>query len=305
MTFSLQGILDHYGLTKRPFTLVPDPNFLYLTSQHSNAQAVLDYGIMSCAPITMVVGEIGTGKTTVVCEFLGRSPEDLTIGLVANAAPADRAEMLRLVLIALGEAVDETKGYSSLYAQLETFLVEQYRLERRVVLIFDEAQNLDRDSLEHLRMLTNINFGEHELVQLVLVGQPELEDMIRRPDLKQMAQRVSAQVFLSNLKQDEIEDYIKFRLEVAGVTRELFEPDTFEMIFKHTGGVPRIVNQFCDYALLYGFSVNAEMISTDILSKVIEDRLVISLDTGGENTRMGLGAPSVTKFVPVRDGDAL
>jgi len=112
-------------------------------------------------------------------------------------------------------------------------------------------------------MLTNINFGEHELVQLVLVGQPELEDMIRRPDLKQMAQRVSAQVFLSNLKQDEIEDYIKFRLEVAGV------------------------------------------ISTDILSKVIEDRLVISLDTGGENTRMGLGAPSVTKFVPVRDGDAL
>jgi len=111
MTFSLQGILDHYGLTKRPFTLVPDPNFLYLTSQHSNAQAVLDYGIMSCAPITMVVGEIGTGKTTVVCEFLGRSPEDLTIGLVANAAPADRAEMLRLVLIALGEAVDETKGY--------------------------------------------------------------------------------------------------------------------------------------------------------------------------------------------------
>lgn len=290
MSFSLQGILDHFGLDKRPFTLVPDPNFLYLSPQHTRAQAVLDYGIMSCAPIILIVGEIGAGKTTVMREFLGRSPEDLTIGLVANAAPVDRTEMLRLVLIALGQPVDDMKSYSLLYAQLEEFLVEEYREKRRVILIFDEAQNLDRDSLEHLRMLTNINFAEHELVQLVLIGQPELQDKVNRPDLKQLAQRVSAQVYLPALTAADVENYVKFRMSIAGVARDIFEPDTFQLIFEHTGGVPRVVNQICDYALLYAYSEGASSVSTEVLEKVLEDGFILSIRQRAQFRHMGSGA---------------
>lgn len=276
MSFTLQSVLDHFGLEKRPFTLVPDPEFLFMSSQHLRAQAVLDYGIMSCAPITLITGDIGAGKTTILRELLTRSPEDLNVGLIANAAPADRVEMLRLILFSLGQVAMETDSYANLYAQLEVFLVEEYRAGRRVVLVFDEAQNLDRNSLEHLRMLTNINFAEHELVQLVLIGQPELQETVNRSDLKQLAQRISAHVFLSGLTEEDVSAYIKHRLAVAGLERDVFEPDTFRMIFERTGGTPRLVNQLCDYALLYAYGDGEQTVSIATLEKVLEDDFMMS-----------------------------
>ncbi|WP_090060931.1 ExeA family protein [Celeribacter neptunius] len=277
MNFSLQNVLDHFGLSGRPFTLVPDPGFFFMSEQHRYAQASLAYGIMSRAPITMLTGDIGAGKTLILRDLLlNQQDEDITVGLVANAAPADRVEMLRLVLYALGEDVPETDSYAKLYAQLEAFLVDRYRAGQRVVLIFDEAQNLDRDSLEHLRMLTNINYGEHELVQLVLIGQPDLRDMIARPDLRQLAQRISASAYISPLSKDEIGAYIEYRLQVVGREDPLFSSDTYEMIYDHTGGVPRLINQLCDYGLLYAFGGNEQIVTCETLASVVEDNFLMS-----------------------------
>ena len=282
MSFSMQSVLDHFGLARRPFSVVPDPSMIYWSANHKRAQAVLDYGIMSRAPITLITGDIGAGKTVILRDILSRPDEALQIGLIANAAPADRVEMLRLILIALGQSVPETDSYATLYVQLEAFLVEEYRAGRRVVLIFDEAQNLDREALEHLRMLTNINYGEHELVQLVLVGQSELKDMVGRADLRQLAQRISANAHLPPLSEGEIEDYIKARLEFAGCTEPLFEPDTFPMIYQHTGGVPRLVNQLCDYGLLYAFGAETKTVSAESLANVIADKFLIGLKPEGQ-----------------------
>lgn len=277
MSFTLQSVLDHFGLKKRPFTLLPDPAFLYMSRQHVSAQSVLDYGIASRAPITLVAGEIGAGKTTLLRDLLGRTPDDIHIGLIANAAPADRIEMLRLVLISLGQPAIETDSYAILYTQLEAFVVEEYRAGRRVLLIFDEAQNLDRSSLEHLRMLTNINYAEHELIQLLLIGQPELLETVRRPDLAQLAQRISANVFLKGLSESDVRHYILRRLEIAGVDREVFEPDTFKLIHEITLGVPRVVNQVCDYALLYAYSADDQTVSLEVIGKVFEDGFILSV----------------------------
>lgn len=282
MNFSLQAILDHFGFNSRPFTLVPDPKFLYFSPQHLHAKSILEYGIMSCAPITLVSGDIGTGKTTLLRDLLIRVPDDLSIGLVANAAAADRTEMLRLVLLALDILPQETESYATLYTQLEAFLVAEYGAGRRVVLIFDEAQNLDRDSLEHLRMLTNINFSDHELVQLILIGQPELLDTISRPDLRQLAQRISAHVSLTPIDAIETENYIKYRINAVGGSGDIFEPDTFALIHKSTEGTPRLINQLCDYALLYAFSTDEATVSRASIQRVLQDNYVLSVKSVSE-----------------------
>jgi len=273
MTFDVDVYLDHFGLHSRPFTLVPDPKFVFWSRQHRKVQALLEYGLMSRAPVTMVVGEVGSGKTTLVRELLSRIGNDLCVGFVANAAPTDRVDMLRLILHALGVEASDEAGYSSLYRDLETFLVDQYGRGRRVVLIFDEAQNLGRDSLEHLRMLTNINFSEHELVQLVLVGQPELHDIITRSDMTQLAQRISASVYLKALQQADVADYIRHRLKLAGAETEIFEPETFPLIHDVTGGVPRLINQVCDFSLLYAFVEDRQTVSVETVQGVLDDNL--------------------------------
>lgn len=273
MTFNLDVYLDHFGLHSRPFTLVPDPKFVFWSRQHRKVQALLEYGLMSRAPVTMVVGEVGSGKTTLVRELLSKIDDDLQIGFVANAAPTDRVDMLRLTLHALGVEFADEATYTALYRTLESYLVEQYGAGRRVVLIFDEAQNLGRESLEHLRMLTNINFADHELVQLVLVGQPELQDIIMRPDMTQLAQRVSASVYLKGLQEDDIEGYVRHRLSLAGAQREIFEPDTFALIYEVTGGVPRLINQVCDFSLLYAFVEERQTVCVDTVQNVLDDNL--------------------------------
>ena len=278
MSLTLQSVLDHFGLEKRPFSLLPDPQLLYMSPQHLNVHSVLDYGIASCAPITVITGEIGTGKTTLLRELLTRTIDNIHLGLIANAAPADRVEMLRLVLFALGQDAIETGSYATLYAQLEAFVVTEYQAGRRVIIIFDEAQNLDRDSLEHLRLLTNINFAEHELIQLVLIGQPELLETVKRPDLRQLAQRISAYVSLSHLKEDDIGKYIKCRLDACGAKRPIFEEDVFNLIYEASNGVPRIVNQVCDYAMLYAFSHDQTIVSLEVIQKVLDDGFILSIN---------------------------
>ncbi|WP_254694610.1 ExeA family protein [Alloyangia pacifica] len=156
MTFDIQIYAAHFGLSKRPFTLVPDPELIFWSRGHRRAAAVLDYGLMNRAPITLVTGEIGSGKTTLLRHLLDGIGDELRVAFVSNAMPGGRADLLRWVLHALGEPHDKASSYIELYQRFESLLVEEYANGRRVVVIFDEAQNLGASGLEHLRLLTNI-----------------------------------------------------------------------------------------------------------------------------------------------------
>lgn len=180
MTSNLAIYTDHFGLTERPFTLLPDPDFLYWSDNHTRAYSMLEYGMLTHAPITVITGEIGAGKTTLLRHLLRTLPEEFTVGLISNAQ-GNRGELLHWVLMALGVPTDTGASYVQLFAQFQDFLIEEYASGRRTMLIFDEAQNLSTETLEELRMFSNINADKDELIQIVLVGQPELRDLIASP----------------------------------------------------------------------------------------------------------------------------
>ena len=214
---------DHFGLAERPFTLLPDPDFLYWSESHTRAYAMLEYGMLTHAPITVITGEIGAGKTTLLRHLLRSLPEEFTVGLISNAQ-GNRGELLHWVLMALGVPTETDASYVQLFAQFQDFLIEEYASGRRTMLIFDEAQNLSAETLEELRMFSNINADKDELIQLVLVGQPELRSLISQPWLVQFAQRVSAEYHLPGMTAEQVLGYIVHRLAVAGASREIFTP---------------------------------------------------------------------------------
>lgn len=260
----------HFGLSERPFSLVPDPDFLFWSPQHKRAFAMLEYGILTRAPITLITGEVGAGKTTLLHHLLRSVGSDVRIGLIANAH-GDRGELLRWVLMALGQGAAPGATYVDLFAQFQAYLIEEYAAGRRVILIFDEAQNLSRESLEELRMFTNINSNKDELLQLVLVGQPELRDTIRRPDLTQFAQRVAASFHLPAMDAAMVRAYISHRLKVAGATYEIFSPAAADLVQQATGGVPRLVNQLCDLAMVYAYTKSQPRVSRLTVQQVLDD----------------------------------
>ena len=261
---------SHFGLTERPFSLVPDPDFLYWSPVHQRAYTMLEYGILTRAPITLITGEVGAGKTTLLHHLLRSVGEEVTIGLIANAH-GDRGELLRWVLLALNQQSDPQATYVDLFGQFQAFLIAEYAAGRRVILIFDEAQNLSRESLEELRMFTNINSGKDELLQLVLVGQPELREMIRRSDLTQFAQRVAASFHLSAMDAPTVRAYISHRLQVAGATHYLFSGEAAELVQAATRGVPRLVNQLCDLSLVYAYTKGQKRVTRLTVQQVLED----------------------------------
>ncbi|HEX9859516.1 MAG TPA: AAA family ATPase [Paracoccaceae bacterium] len=261
---------EYFGLSQRPFSLVPDPDFLFWSALHRRAYAMLEYGLITRAPITLITGEVGAGKTTLLHYLLKTLGDDVTVGMIANAH-GDRGELLRWVLQALSQDADPQAGYVDLFRQFQTFLIEEYARGRHTVLIFDEAQNLSRESLEELRMFTNINANKDELLQLVLVGQPELRTTIHRPDLTQFAQRVAASFHISAMDAKTVTAYIGHRLRVAGATSRIFDEKACGLVHRVTGGVPRLVNQLCDLALVYTFTGNRKRVTEAIVRQVLED----------------------------------
>lgn len=267
---SLDIYTDHFGLTERPFSLVPDPGFLFWSDSHQRAYTMLEYGILTRAPITLITGEVGSGKTTLVHHLLKSVESDVKIGLISNAH-GDRGELLRWVLMSLDQAAPAEATYVDLFATFQSYLIEQYSMGRRVILIFDEAQNLSPESLEELRMFTNINSNKDELLQLVLVGQPELLDMVRRPEMRQFAQRVASSFHLHSLDARTVRKYIEHRLAVAGATRNLFSRAATDQIYEATGGVPRLVNQLCDLSMVYAFTRGNKSVTGHTVQKVLDD----------------------------------
>ena len=260
----------HFGLSERPFSLLPDPDFLYWSNAHTFAYTMLEYGILTRAPVILITGEIGTGKTTLVHHLMRSMQADLRIGLISNTS-GDRAELMHWILQSLDQPTAAHDTHVDLFARFQAYLIAAYARGERVVLIFDEAQNLSDESLEELRMFTNINSGKDELLQLVLVGQPELRDRIDRPALRQLAQRVSSAFHLPVMERQTVAAYIAHRMRVAGAARDVFDAEACDAIFAATGGVPRLVNQLCDLCLLYAYSAGMDDVIGLTVDVVLSD----------------------------------
>ncbi len=281
-----------YGLREKPFSIQPDPDFLFMSERHSQAYGMLEYALMSRAGFAVICGEIGCGKTTLVRRLLANLGEDVMVGLVTNTH-LDMGNLLEWIMLSFGLPF-EGKSQVSQYDTFQRFLIAQYGEGRRVVLIVDEAQNLSVSALEFLRMLSNINADKDQLLQMILVGQPQLRTLLKRPELVQFAQRIAVDYFVQPLGTVEVADYIEHRLRVAGRERALFSPLAMAKIAKVAQGVPRKINTLCDMALVYGFAHEARVIDVHIIDEVLQDRSMFGV-LGETFTPDGLEIP------PVRD----
>lgn len=272
-----QFYLDHYGFAVRPFSILPDPEMLFWSDRHRKAFAVLEYGLMTRAPLTVVTGDVGAGKTTLIQALLRRAGPDMRVGLISNAR-GDRGDLLRWILNAFDIIPPPGADYVAMFQAFQDFVLSQYAGGRLVVLIFDEAQNLGADTLEELRMLTNINSGTDELLQLILLGQPELRDIITRPELRQFAQRVSATFHLGSFDADTSAAYVRHRLQKAGGTGNEIDNAAIARIHAEARGVPRMINKIADLALVYGAAAGRGVVGADIVDELIRDGLILTVD---------------------------
>ncbi len=277
---------EFYGLDQKPFSILPDPNYLYWGHSHSLAYSMLEYGVMNRAGFTVVTGEIGCGKTTLIRHLLDRLDEDFTVGLVSNIQDGD---LLQWVLMAFGQAY-EGKSHVGLHDELQQFLIREYAEGRRTILIVDEAQNLGPKLLEQLRLLSNINADNDQLLQLILVGQTQLKGLLQAPELTQFAQRIASDFHLAPLTAEDINAYIKHRLSIAGRDLPLFTMDACEKLFEASRGIPRIINILADTCLVYGFARMAPEIDGGIVDEVIRDKQThgifdVGAPKGAEDTR--------------------
>ncbi|MGI9390951.1 MAG: ExeA family protein [Boseongicola sp.] len=266
--------VEYFGFTERPFTLLPDPDFIFWSRSHRRAFSVLEFGVITRAPITVVTGEVGAGKTTLIQKLLQAMEDDITLGLISNAQ-GGRGELLQWALNALSIEADLTGTYVAMFQQLQDFVIEEYACGRRVILLIDEAQNLSIEGLEELRMLTNINSNKDELLQLILVGQPELRQMIMRPEMRQFAQRVTATYHISALDRAAIGGYVQHRLSHVGGTGSEFTADAIDLVHEHSRGIPRLVNKLCDFAMVYAATEQRQVVDAAIIEEVLEDGIFL------------------------------
>jgi type II secretory pathway predicted ATPase ExeA len=264
----------YYQFNEKPFSLLPDPGFLYLSKNHRMALAMLEYGLMNQAGFTVITGEIGSGKTTLIRKLLAQIEHDanISVGLVSNTHRSF-GELLQWILLAF-RLEYRGKEKVELYQTLAEFLMQEYNMGHRTILIIDEAQNLDIESLEQLRMLSNINADKDQVLQLMLVGQPGLRDMLRRPELEQFAQRIAVDYHLRPLDLQGTCDYIRHRLVVAGGDPNLFEAAACVTVYYYTRGVPRLINVLCDTALVCGYADQKARIDADLIHDVVRDRSI-------------------------------
>ena len=244
-----------FGLQEKPFAITPDPRYLYLSERHAEALAHLLYGINEAGGFIQLTGEVGTGKTTIIRSLLEQLPAHADVALILNPRVTP-AEFLLTICEELRIPVPEP-GRGSVKLLMDLIgrrLLDTHARGRRVVLIVDEAQNLSAHTLEQVRLLTNLETATTKLLQIILIGQPELRDLLARPELRQLAQRITARYHLNPLSSEESGGYVKHRMRVAGATAEAFTPASLREVHRLSGGVPRIINVICDRALLGAFT---------------------------------------------------
>jgi len=262
---------NFYGLRKAPFANVPDPQFLFMSSQHEQALATLEYALVSRAGFGVITGDIGAGKTTLLRRVLQLLNGQILFGLVSNSRCNTFDELLRWILLSL-DLEYRGKSKVEMYEDLVALLIRQYHAGVPVALVIDEAQNLSVNLLEQLRMLSNVNSEKGLLLQVILVGQPELLELLHHPKLEQFAQRISYEYFLEPLNgSGAVREYVEHRLQVAGGAPGLFSSETFPLIAEASRGVPRLINLICDHALVYGYSVSASIITGELVVQALTE----------------------------------
>ena len=255
-----------FGLNEKPFSITPDPRYLYMSARHTEALAHLVYGITESGGFIQLTGEVGTGKTTLIRGLLQQLPENADIALVLNPQ-LSRSEFLAVILEELGiPPVSNPESIKQLHSALNIYLLENHSRGRRTVLIVDEAQNLAIDVLEQIRLLTNLETAQTKLLQITLIGQPELRQVLSRNDLRQLAQRITGRYHLEPLSKKDTSEYIQHRIAVAGGNGAIFSPAACREAFKLSHGVPRIINVICDRALL-GAYTQEELVVTPALMR--------------------------------------
>ena len=259
--------LDYFGLQEKPFSIAPDPRYLFMSEQHQEALAHLLYGIRTEGGFVLLTGEVGTGKTTVCRCLLDQMPDECDVAFVLNP----RLNARELVATICDEFhipyEPGEKSVKELVDRLVAFLLETHAAGRNPVLIIDEAQNLDPEVLEQLRLLTNLETSRKKLLQVILLGQPELRDLLARPDLRQLAQRITARFHLGPLRPHEIGTYIQHRLMTAGCDMHLFPASLEKPLAKLSGGVPRLLNLLCDRSLLGTFVEGKQQVEPQIVQR--------------------------------------
>jgi general secretion pathway protein A len=262
--------LEHFKLNELPFRLSPDPAFLYLSKHHARAKAYMESTIWFTDGFVVITGEIGSGKTTLLETFLRELEKDVVVAQVGQTQVSP-IEFLQAVLVQFGFSPFKMRK-AELIATLNQFLVEQYAAGRKVLLIVDEAQNLSNRVLEEIRMLSGVETTKEKVLRIILAGQPELNEKLDSPDLVQLVQRVRLRFHLTALTPEETEAYILHRLEVAGAHgRQFFSPETMPVIFRYSGGVPRLVNTLCDTSLMIAFSAGQPAVGMTELKAAIDE----------------------------------
>lgn len=265
--------LEFFGLREQPFQLTPDPHFLFLSKKHVRAKAYMDYTVWRRDGFVVITGEIGAGKTTLIRSLL--SEIDGTVKVInIFQTQLNEIQFLQAVLVDLGfdpkECTDDSKVL--LLTMLKTHLVACHAQGKHVVLIVDEAQNLSPMVLEEIRMLAGIEMEQTKLLNVILVGQPELNETLQRPDLQQLVQRIRLRYHVGALTEDEISQYVTYRMVIAGAPDgSLFEADTLPLIYKYSGGIPRRINMLCDTALICAFADAKKPITRQLVMEAVKE----------------------------------
>jgi general secretion pathway protein A len=262
-----------FGLQEKPFSLIPDGDFIFFSPGHLAAFTMLEFGVLEQVGITVITGEVGAGKTTLVRHLLSRIDYDtLTVGLIGTAH-SSYGTLLNWIINAFQISIqnsDETLMLQS----LQQFLIDQYAAGKRTVVIVDEAQNMSSQDLESLRLLTNINADKNQLLQIILVGQPELLDRFYEPGMSQLAQRVSAEYNLGPLDLFETMSYVRYRVESVGGKRNLFDVASLLAVYYFSGGIPRIINTLCDGALVFAYGQSRATVNMPIIMEVVRTKQI-------------------------------
>jgi general secretion pathway protein A len=285
--------LKHFNLVERPFSITPDPRFLYMSARHREALAHLLYGLGEGGGFVQLTGEVGTGKTTICRCLLEQVPDNVDIALVLNPK-VTATELIATVCDELGiEYPVENSSIKILTDLLNRYLLDAYARGRRTVLIIDEAQNLSTDVLEQVRLLTNLETSTQKLLQIVLIGQPELRSLLARDDMRQLSQRVTARYHLEPISRDEADAYIRHRLQICGSSQNIFNKRAVDRIQQLSGGIPRLINVLCDRAMLGAYVEGKTEIDQKVVRKAGKEVLAQSVDETKPDSRIPLAVTGV------------
>jgi type II secretory pathway predicted ATPase ExeA len=260
-----------FGLQQKPFSLLPDPRYFFPSHSHKIAINLLEYGFSEQAGFVVLTGEVGTGKTTLLRHLLSTRRQEVVVGLVTNTHHSF-GELMKWILSAF-DLDFRGRDQVECHQIFVDFLIDSYAKGKRVVLIVDEAQNLGQEALEQLRMLSNVNAEADHLLQLILVGQPELRAMLQRRELRQFVQRISVDYHLEPLRRAELAQYVRHRLQLAGGEPGIFDAQACLAVHYFTGGLPRLVNSLCDYALVFAYAEGSRIVDVDIVIDAASERM--------------------------------